>query len=57
MFIYLFILRERKRQRVWGHMRGQGGVERDGESIPSRLCAISAESNTGLNLMNRGIMT
>ena len=43
--VYLCILRE-----------GAGGRERGRERIPSRLCAIRAEANTGLELINREIM-
>ena len=37
----------------------RGGAERDGErqSIPSRLCAVSAEPDVRLKLMNHEIMT
>ena len=34
----------------------RGGAERE-ERIPSRLCAVSAELDVGLNLTNREIMT
>ena len=33
------------------------GVERKGERIPSRLCAVGSEPNMGLELMNHEIMT
>ena len=42
--------RERQRQR-------ETETETETERIPSRLWAISAEPNTGLNIMNREIMT
>ena len=32
------------------------GQREEREGIPSRLCAVSAESNSGLNLTNREIM-
>ena len=35
---------------------GAGGRERGRERIPSRLCAIRAEADTGLELINREIM-
>ena len=39
-------------------MREQGrGRERGKERIPSRLHAVSAEPNTGLDLTNHEIMT
>ena len=34
-----------------------GGADREGERIPSRLLAVSAEPDTGLNLTNSEIMT
>ena len=34
-----------------------GGAEREGEKIPSRLCAVSAEPDAGLKLTNPEIMT
>ena len=53
MLIYLFILRERQRE------EGEGGRgrERWGDRISSRLCAVSTESDTGLDLTNHDIMT
>ena len=33
------------------------GAEREGERIPSRLCAVSAESDAGLELTNREMVT
>ena len=50
IFLSLFILRERERK----HEQGRG---REGERIPSRLHAVSAEPKTGLNLTNYEIMT
>ena len=38
-------------------MSGEGHREKEGERIPSRLCTISAEPDTGLELMNREIVT
>ena len=48
--VYLFImfLRESRQKR---------DRERGRERIPSRLCAVRAEPNTGLDLMNHEIMT
>ena len=65
MFIYLFIylFRERERESERPHVRvpslGGGQREREGERerISSRLCAVHAEPNMGLDLMNREIMT
>ena len=54
--IYLF-LREKERQSV---SRGRGGTEREGDAeseAGSRLHAASTESDAGLKLMNREIMT
>ena len=42
--------RERKRER---EREGREGRER----IPSRLCVVSMEPDTGLNLMNREVVT
>ena len=36
---------------------GEGGAEREGERIPSRLHAVSTEPNEGLEPMNHEIMT
>ena len=36
---------------------GEGQRERERERIPNRLCAVSTESNAGLDLTNREIMT
>ena len=46
--------RERERERVHAHGRGR---ERGRERIPSRLRAVSAEPDTGLELVNCEIMT
>ena len=51
VFIYLF-LRDRERERT--HI-GKRGAER--ERIPSRLCTVSTEPETGLKLTNSEIMT
>ena len=46
--VYLFILRK----------RGWGGADRGRErEIPSRLCAVRAEPDMGLEPMNSEIMT
>ena len=56
MFIYLFLrARETRRQSVSG-----GGAEREGDTetkAGSRLQAVSTESNMGLKLTSREIMT
>ena len=39
-----------------GRTEGGGERERERERIPSRLCAVSAESDVGLEFMNREIM-
>ena len=49
-FKCLFILRERERA-------SKGGAEREGDRIPSRLHAVSAEPNMGLKPTNCEIMT
>ena len=51
MFIYLFL---RVRERENTHT---GGAEREGERIPNRLLADSAEPDMGLELTNQEIMT
>ena len=38
-------------------MSGEGHREKEGERIPSRLRTIRAEPDTGLELMNREIVT
>ena len=49
--VYLFILRESPHK--WG-----GGKRKKGrEKIPSRLGAVGAEPDVGLELTNREIMT
>ena len=49
--VYLF-LRERERASTSG-----GGAERGGKRIQSGLCSDSRESDVGLVLLNRKIMT
>ena len=49
----LFIYFERVRER---ENTGEGRTERE-ERIPSRLCTVSTEPNTGLHLTNSKIMT
>ena len=36
---------------------GEGQRERERERIPSRLCTVSTEPDTGLKLMNHEITT
>ena len=50
--MYVFILREKERERAWRRGR-EGGRER----IPSRLCTVIAELDTGLELTNLEIAT
>ena len=45
IFLSLFIYFERQRQRKWGR-----GRERGTKRIPSRLCAVRAEPDVGLDL-------
>ena len=47
--VYLFIF-ERERA-------SRGGAEREEDRIPSRLCAVSAEFDVGLELENKEIVT
>ena len=54
-FLSLFMYFESKRERVWAHT--WGGAERGRDRIPSRLFAISAEPEVGLELTNREIVT
>ena len=44
--------RERERERMHGKSR-----KREGERIPSRFCAATADPNVGLVLTNHEIMT
>ena len=48
----MFILREKEQEQGRGRER-----ERERERIPSRLCAVSTEPNSGLELINHEIMT
>ena len=52
--VYLFILRDRDRDR---ENASGGRAEREGERIPSRLCAVSGEPDVGHYPMNPEIMT
>ena len=54
IYLFLFILRERERERERDRW---GDSEREGERIPSRLCAVSTEPDMGLEPTNREIMT
>ena len=55
MFIYLF---ERERKGGGEREKGRGRErEREREGIPSRLCTVIGEPDTGLELTNREIMT
>ena len=47
-FIYLFWEREKEREGRWA---SRGGTERWIERIPSRLCSVSTEPNSGLEPM------
>ena len=47
---------ERERERECESM-SWGGTERERKRIPSRLCAISTESDVGLDPVNHEIMT
>ena len=49
LFIYFERERERERDKA---SAGEGQREKGRERIPGRLCAISAESNVGLDLTN-----
>ena len=52
IFFFEFIFeREREQAQV-----GEGQIERR-QRIPSRVCAVSAEPDVGLELMNHEIMT
>ena len=51
-FFKLIIYFERERAHKWGRL-----TERERERIPSRLRAVCAESNAGLDPMNYEIMT
>ena len=48
----LLILRERE-----GVQENRGGTERERQKIPRKRHATSTESNTGLEIMNREIIT
>ena len=50
--VYLFILRERETEHAYVHKWGRGR-----ERIPSRPCAVTSEPHSGLDLLNREIMT
>ena len=50
--VYLFILRERQRDR-----EHEGGAEREVGRIPSRLHALSAKPDMGLKPANREAVT
>ena len=50
--VYLFILREGKRQRV-----SRGGSDRKERENPNQALTVRAEPNAGLKLMNREIIT
>ena len=58
MFIYVCWKRQRERERERERENvSRGGPEREGERIPSRLCTVNAEANTGLEPTNNEIMT
>ena len=46
--------RKKERGREGGRERERG---REREKIPSRLCAVSSEPNSGLDIMNHESMT
>ena len=56
LIFFCLFLRERERERETGHKQGRGR-ERRGQKIPSRLLTDSKESDMGLKLTNREIMT
>ena len=47
-YLFLFILRERA---------SGGGIEREGDRVPGRPCALSTEPDAGLEPTNCEIMT
>ena len=51
-YLFKFILRERERQRQREQVRGG-----ERERIASTLCAVSSESDVGLEFTNHEIMT
>ena len=55
LFFLKFIYFERERERE--HMHVQGEEQRERARIPSRFCAVNAESNTGLDPKNHAITT
>ena len=55
-FLSSFIYSERERARECMHVNG-GGVEREGERIPSKLHAVITEPDVGLYLKNCEIIT
>ena len=58
LFIYFKRERERERESTCARMgEGQRERERGRERLPSRLCAVSAEHNMGLEPANSEIMS
>ena len=55
-FFFFSLMIYFQREKETEHASG-GGAEREGETIPSRLRAVRAESDAGLEPMNREIMT
>ena len=55
LFIYVFFLRESECIREWGKSREREGDT--GSEAGSRLRAVSTETDSGLELVNREIMT
>ena len=51
-FLSLFIYLGGEYTHEWGR-----GREREGERIPSRLCAVSTQPDSGLSLSNHEIVT
>ena len=56
-FLFKFIYFESERQRAQAGVGAESGGEREGETIPSRLHAVSTEPDSGPDPMNREIMT
>ena len=58
VFIFFqFVYFERERAREHACVSREGQRERERDRIPSRLCAVSAEPDMGLDPTNHEIMT